>query len=121
MLHLDEPRQKGDCNLDYARRLAFLFVYAQEQEGRAQVSRTGVHAILQKVYDTNTATFLRHHSGFERDGEMFWLNEQGRDHAKAALTRMYDTSIEGPGTEPFVRFYAYGSHLGCLVLKRCIG
>lgn len=100
VLHLDEPRLKADSKLDYARRLAFLFVYAHEQEGRPQVSRADLTTILQKVYDTNTATFLRNHSGFERDGEMFRLNKQGRDEAKAALKRIYDTSIEGPGWMP---------------------
>lgn len=100
VLHLDEPRLKADSKLDYARRLAFLFVYAHEQEGRTQVLRADLTTILQKVYDTNTATFLRNHSGFERDGEMFRLNKQGRDEAKAALKRISDISIEGPGWMP---------------------
>jgi hypothetical protein len=100
ILHLDEPRLKADSKLDYARRLAFLFIFAHEQEGRTQVLRGDLNTILQKVYDANTATFLRNHSGFERDGEMFRLNKQGRDEAKAALTRIYDTAVEGPGWMP---------------------
>lgn len=99
-LQLDEPRLKADSKLDYARRLAFLFVYAHEQEGRPQVSRPDINVILQKVYDTNTKNFLRTHPGFERDGELFRLNKQGKDEAKAALNKISDTSVEGPGWMP---------------------
>jgi len=99
-LQLDEPRLKADSKLDYARRLAFLFVYAHEQEGRPQVSRADLSVILQKVYDTNTKNFLRKHPGFEREGDLFRLNKQGKDEAKAALKKISDTSVEGPGWMP---------------------
>ncbi len=99
-LHLNEPRLKAGGKLDYARRLAFLFVYAHEHEGRPQVQRADLSTILEKVNDTNTKTFLRTHPGFERNGELFRLNKQGKDEAKAALKRIFDTSIDGPGWMP---------------------
>lgn len=99
-LQLDEPRLKADSKLDYSRRLALLFVYAHEHEGRPQVPRSDLTVILQKVYDTNTKNFLRTHPGFEREGELFRLNKQGKDEAKAALKRISDTTVEGPGWVP---------------------
>jgi hypothetical protein len=99
-LQLDEPRLKADSKLDYARRLAFLFLYAHEQEGRPQVARADLNVILQKVNDPNTQTFLRTHPGFERDGELFRLNRKGRDEAKDALKKISDTSATDSGWMP---------------------
>lgn len=99
-LHLYEPRLKADSKLDYARRLSLLFIYAHEREGRPQVQRADLIVILEKVYDNNTKTFLRTHPGFEREADTFRLNNQGKDEAKAALMRIYNSSVEGPGWMP---------------------
>ena len=47
-------------------------------------------------------TFLRTFPGFDRDGEgnNFRLNKQGRDDAKAALKRIFDDAVAGPGWMP---------------------
>ena len=75
-------------------------MYVHEQEGRTQVLRAALNNVLQKVHDSNSAKFLRTHPGFKRNGELFRLNKQGRDEAKAALKRIFDNA-DSLGPEAF--------------------
>lgn len=94
-LELDETRLKATGKLNQARRLTYLFLYAHQLEGREQISREALNAVLGSLNDTNTRKFLRTNiNDLKWDGDLVRLTAAGRDKATQILAEVFDAAIE---------------------------
>jgi len=99
-LVLDNLHLKATGQLDAARRLVYLFLYAHELEGNQQVSRDDINVVLKDVglYDPNIANWISTSSDLrdstEGDRTMFRLRGTGRDEAKKILEQVLNPEIK---------------------------
>jgi hypothetical protein len=87
-LELKDNRIKAKSQLDFVRRLTYLFLYAHELHGRLPESYDALRKVMQvaKVWDANTRTWLAKRNGFTADAEdRLKLNAPGREAAITAL------------------------------------
>jgi hypothetical protein len=101
-IRLEEHRLKADSRLEYARRLTYLFIYAQELAGKKPITYASVKKILEasKVLDTNTRHELSHKMAVEIDGDTIRLKKEGREKAIQALDEILNTNHPDPGWTP---------------------
>ena len=101
-VRLEEHRLKADSRLEYARRITYLFIYAQELAGKKPITYTSVKKLLDfsKVLDTNTRHELAHKMAVEIDGDTIRLKKEGREKAVQALDEILDPSHLDPGWTP---------------------
>lgn len=96
-LQLEENHLKATSQLDYARRLTFLFLYAQQQlRSIEHTPRADLTAILteEKVYDGNTRNWINNSDDLKVEGDTVRLVAEGRRLAKKYLSEVVDDSIE---------------------------
>jgi hypothetical protein len=96
-LVVHDQRLKHTSQLDFAKRLTILFLYAHQLKGKQLVARTALNAILmqEKVYDGNTRYWLTKAEEIQvkEDGHIE-LRPAGVDKAKGFLGEIADPSIE---------------------------
>ena len=94
-LHLKETRLKANNKLDAARRLAYLFLYAHELEGRHEIPRTVLNEELKKAgyYATNVVTWISNSSDLFREEDRVGLQKSGREEAQKVLAEVLDPNI----------------------------
>lgn len=92
-LRLDDTRLKASSRADATRRLTYLFVYANETEGRKRVSRNELNEALRDVglYDTNSRKALKD-SDFVLSGDEIGLRT-GRETACVYMNQMFDPEV----------------------------
>lgn len=99
-LVLDNLHLKATAQLDAARRLVYLFLYAHELEGRQQVPRDDINDVLKDVglYDPNIVNWISTSSDLRESTEgeqpMFRLRGTGRDEAKKILEQVLNPEIK---------------------------
>lgn len=101
-VRLEEHRLKADSRLEYARRLTYLFIYAQELAGKKPITYASVKKLLEasKVLDTNTRRELAHKMAVEIDGDTIRLKKEGREKAVQALDEILNPNHPDPGWTP---------------------
>lgn len=101
-VRLEEHRLKADSRLEYARRITYLFIYAQELAGKKPISYASVKKLLEasKVLDTNTRHELAHKMAVEIDGDTIRLKKEGREKAVQALDEILNPNHPDPGWTP---------------------
>ncbi len=101
-IRLEEHRLKADSRLEYARRITYLFIYAQELAGKRPISYASVKKLLDasKVLDTNTRHELAHKMAVEIDGDTIRLKKEGREKAVQALDEILNPNHPDPGWTP---------------------
>jgi hypothetical protein len=101
-VRLEEHRLKADSRLEYARRLTYLFIYAQELAGKKPITYASVKKLLEasKVLDTNTRRELAHKMAVEIDGDTIRLKKEGREKAVQALDEILNPNHLDPGWTP---------------------
>jgi hypothetical protein len=101
-VRLEEHRLKADSRLEYARRITYLFIYAQELAGKKPISYASVKRLLEasKVLDTNTRHELAHKMAVEIDGDTIRLKKEGREKAIQALDEILSQNHPDPGWTP---------------------
>jgi hypothetical protein len=94
-LRLKETRLKANNKLDAARRLAYLFLYAHELEGRHEIPRTVLNEELKKAgyYATNVVTWISNSSDLFREEDRVGLQKSGREEAQKVLAEVLDPNI----------------------------
>jgi len=95
-LELIDNRLKAKTGADYLRRLTYLYLYAQEQHGRAPTPKADLIAVLKeaKIYDTNARTWLTKKIGFSVDSEdRLKLIAGAREQAVKTLDEALDTNV----------------------------
>ncbi len=98
-LVLDNLKLKATSQLDAARRIVYLFLYAHELEGHQQVSREAINAALKDValYDPNIANWISTSSDLREsieDGQpLFRLRKTGRDEARKILAEVLNPEV----------------------------
>lgn len=96
-LILHDHRLKQTSQLDFAKRLTMLFLYAQQQRGQQLTSRDALNAILtqEKLNDGNTRHWLANASELQlRDDGQVELRPAGIDKAKNFLAEIANPAIE---------------------------
>jgi len=101
-VRLEEHRLKADSRLEYARRLTYLFIYAQELAGKKPISYSSVKKMLDaaKVLDNNTRHELSHKMAVEIEGDTIRLKKEGREKAVQALDEILNPNHADPGWTP---------------------
>jgi hypothetical protein len=101
-VRLEEHRLKADSRLEYARRITYLFIYAQELAGKKPITYTSVKKLLDssKVLDANTRHELAHKMAVEIDGDTIRLKKEGREKAVQALDEILNPGHPDPGWTP---------------------
>jgi hypothetical protein len=103
-LVLDNLRLKASGQLDAARRLVYLFLYAHELDGHQQVSREAINEVLKDIglYDPNISNWISTSPDLreaDEDGHsMFRLRKTGRDEAKRVLAEVFDDTVKDTWT-----------------------
>ena len=98
-LVLDNLHLKATSQLDAARRLVYLFLYAHELESRQQISRENINDVLRDVglYEPNIVNWISTSSDLRKSSEdgqpMFRLRMTGRDEAKKILEQILNPNI----------------------------
>ena len=103
-LVLDDLRLKASSQVDAARRLVFLLLYAHELEGRRQIPRDDINAALKDVglFDPNiinwisTTADLREENIKDVSGtgrSVIRLRRTGREEAQRILHQMLDPNV----------------------------
>jgi hypothetical protein len=94
-LRLTETRLKAKSKLDAARRLTYLFLYAHELEGRAEIPRKVLKEELEKVgcFDRNVATWINKSPDLLREEDRLGLQKSGREAAQNVLAEVLDSNI----------------------------
>lgn len=96
-LVLYDHRLKQTSQLDFAKRLSILFLYAHQLQGNHLVARTALNAILtqEKVNDGNTRHWLAKAGEVQiREDGQVELRPAGVDKAKLFLSQIADATIE---------------------------
>lgn len=98
-----EPRIKATTKLDFARRLSYLFLYANEWDKRPSVPRGELNAILEQnnVLDAHTRTWISTSPDLEVNKNIVKLRNPGREKAINILEEAFDQKITKswlPGT-----------------------
>jgi hypothetical protein len=101
---LIEPRIKATNKLDFARKLCFLFLFANEVENHLNVQRSELNIILSEnnVMDSNIRTWISNSPDLEISGNIVKLKNPGREKAINILTDVFDHNITNswlPGTQ----------------------
>ena len=93
-LRLDEPQLRATGKLDYAQRLTYLFLYANEKIGNESVLRSILNTLLEdnNVYDPHASNWIKHEAALVKDGEDIFLNSEGRRTARKILEEVFDSS-----------------------------
>lgn len=98
-LVLDNLHLKATAQLDAARRLVYLFLYAHELEGRQEVAREQINVVLKDVglYEPNIVNWISTSSDLRESTEseqpMFRLRMTGREEAKKILEQVLNPNI----------------------------
>ena len=96
-LELEDPRVKEKSNLDKAKRITHLFLYAHDLEGRPRVPRSELTDVLNaaSVYDSNTRHWIKKaiSKTLVQEGDTIGLNAAGRDEARKFLIEISDPSV----------------------------
>ncbi len=94
-LRLTETRLKAKSKLDAARRLTYLFLYAHELEGRAEIPRKVLKEELEKAgcFDRNVATWINKNPDLLREEDRLGLQKSGREAAQKVLAEVLDPNI----------------------------
>lgn len=89
-LQLIESRLKAANQMDYARRLTYLFLYAHSLDSRERIPRADLNAALKDagVYDSNTLNWVRKSPELLVEGAMVGLRVSGREKAKDTLAQI---------------------------------
>jgi hypothetical protein len=96
ILKLDNYNLKADGQLDAAKRLVYLFLYAHELEGRKTVSRELINAALKDVglFDANASNWISTTLDLAKEGDedanTFRLRANGREAAQKALADIFN-------------------------------
>lgn len=98
-LRLEEDRLKAVSGQDYVRRLTYLFLYANELEGRKPLPYADLKKILEaaKLWDANTRYAISHKLSLEIADSQVRLKTKGRELAVAALNEILDPNHPDPG------------------------
>ncbi|MEW6058490.1 MAG: hypothetical protein AB1540_17985 [Bdellovibrionota bacterium] len=96
-LELEDPRVKEKSNLDKAKRITHLFLYAHDLEGRPRVPRSELTDVLNaaSVNDGNTRHWIKKavSKTLVQEGDTIGLNAAGRDEARKFLIEIFDPSV----------------------------
>lgn len=96
VLKLDYYNLKATGQLDAAKRLVCLFLYAHELEGRTTVTRDAINAVLKDIdlFDGNISNWISTTPDLAQEGDesmpTFRLRKNGRDFAKAYLADIFN-------------------------------
>lgn len=104
-LRLDETDLKAAGQLAYSKRLAHLFLYAHNLEGREFVSKAQLKEVVEQdaVYDPNFINWINTSSDLRVEDEKVRLRKSGRENAVKYLHEVSDKNISGkwmPDTKP---------------------
>jgi hypothetical protein len=93
-LRLDEPQLRATGKLDYAQRLTYLFLYANEKVGNEAVLRSVLNTLLEdnNVYDPHASNWIKHEAALVKEGEDIFLNSEGRRTARKFLDEVFDSN-----------------------------
>jgi hypothetical protein len=96
-LRLEEPDLKAKGKLDYAQRLTYLFLLAQEKADNESVPRSALTAILERasVYDPHATTWIKNESRIVKDRDDVHLNAGGRRQALTFMEEIFTMTEEG--------------------------
>ena len=96
-LRLDETDLKASGQLDYSKRLTYLFLYAHKLEGRESVLRASLKEILEHdaVYDSNVINWINNSPDLRLENEQVRLRKPGRDNAIKYLQEVCDSTTTG--------------------------
>lgn len=100
VLKLDNHNLKADGQLDAAKRLVYLFLYAHELEGRNFVTREAINAVLKDIdlHDPNASNWIRTTPDLAKEGDenaqTFRLRANGREAAQNALADIFNPDKE---------------------------
>ncbi len=94
-LELIESRLKASGQLDYAKRLTYLFLYAHQLAGRRLVSRSSLTALVSKyaVNDSNFIHWMANTSEIRREDDLVGLMRVGEEAAIRVLNEVVDPSV----------------------------
>lgn len=95
-LELIDNRLKATSAADYYRRLTYLFLYAQELNGRTTTPKDQLLTLLKdaKVLDSNCRAWLKQKKGFTVDAEdRLKLNAAAREQAVKTLNETLDPNV----------------------------
>lgn len=100
VLKLDETHLEASGQLDYSRRLTLLFIYAHELEGRQQIPRSALKAIIEHnaVHDKNFLNWLSNYPDISVEGDKLSLLKKGRQEAQKILNEVIDSATDGGWT-----------------------
>lgn len=97
VLKLDNYNLKADGQLDAAKRLVYLFLYAHELEGRNFATREAINAVLKDIglYDPNASNWISTTPDLAQEGDevapTFRLRANGREAAQNALADIFNS------------------------------
>ena len=97
VLKLDNYNLKADGQLDAAKRLVYLFIYAHELEGRNFVTREAINAVLKDIglYDPNASNWISTTPDLAQEGDetapTFRLRANGREAAQNVLADIFNS------------------------------
>lgn len=98
VLKLDNYELKAEGQLDAAKRLVYLFLYAHELEGRKTVARDAINAVLKdaNLFDANASNWISTTLDLANEGDenaqIFRLRGNGRSAARNALADVFDSN-----------------------------
>jgi hypothetical protein len=96
-LCLEEPQLKATNKLDYAQRLAYLYLYYQEKVAdKESVPRSALDAILNEntEVDWRVPAWIKSEAALVKRGDNIYLNSEGRRAARTRLQEAFDESRE---------------------------
>lgn len=101
-LKLIDSRLKANNQMDFVRRLTFLFLYAHELEGRETVPHKDLVAVLNdaRVYDTfgNARNWIKNSPELLIEADDIGLSVPGRERAREVIAQLLDDKIDGTWT-----------------------
>ena len=101
-LKLIDSRLKASSQMDFVRRLTYLFLYAHELEGRETVIDKDLIAVLNdaKVLDAfgNARNWIKNSPELLIEGENVGLSVPGRERAREVIAQLLNNEIDGTWT-----------------------
>lgn len=94
-LKLDDSRLKATGQLDFAKRLTYLFLYAHKLEGRKSVSRSSINEVLKNagVYEPNSIHWISTGAELGHENDSGRLRPVGREAAQKTLQEITNPTM----------------------------